>query len=504
MLKFEEIFVLFFRLFILLPLFHFLHNFHKYFFTMYTLSSLALSTIFLLNINTISSLPDGLALSPPMGFRTWNQFGGKVNQSLMLQIVDAMVKPITTNMSLASLKYTDVGIDDGWQLCDSGANKGFHNSSGWPNVNTAIFPDLRVFTSYAHEHNLTAGFYGNNCECADHSTLISYFMGDVNNFIYLDFDSYKLDSCGGLQDIQLYQTLLNQTSKKRIVIENCHNGPWLPEAPRKPNSLPWCPFHFYRSSLDVRADYFSVMGVNLQTIIPLATEGLSYPGCFAYPDMLEVGVTPGVHAGEVGLTHIESRSHFAAWSIVSSPLILGLDVRNITTVNSVWDIIANTEMISINQAWAADSRGYIGPSNVVGPFSTNMMVSGSYSGTRIAYSNDTKTFDPCGWYSNCTIPVYEIWSKPLIMPSKTNGDTSSIAVLFLNHGDTTITTGITLGFDSIPGLVCPNNNCYVRDIYSHTNLGTFTDNYVFNNIASHDSVYLIISSSPNNLFGENM
>lgn len=177
----------------------------------------------------VYGLNDGLARTPPMGWRTWNQFGIHINQTLMMQIVDSLVKPInSSNVSFASLRYQDVGIDDAWQLCDSGVNHGFHNTSGFPNINTAIFPDLQSFTSYAHTNNLTAGFYGNNCYCADHNNLVIDFIGDVKTLVELNFDSYKLDSCGGLQDIQLYQSLLNQTSPKRILIENCHNGPWLP------------------------------------------------------------------------------------------------------------------------------------------------------------------------------------------------------------------------------------------------------------------------------------
>lgn len=241
------------------------------------------------------------------------------------------------------------------------------------------------------------------------------------------------------------------------------------------------------------------MGVNLQSVIPLANEGLSFPGCWAYPDMLEVGVTPGVHAGEAGLSFIESRSHFAAWTIVSSPLIIGMDVRNTERVLDVWEILSNQEMIDINQAWASSIHDYNGPSELVGPFSHNQRVSGSYSGTRIDQANTTKTFTPCGWYPNCTIPTYEIWSKPIIVPSASNGNASSIAVLFLNHGDSTISTDIYLDWDNVPGLLCPNNNqCFVRDIYAHKNLGTFSNGYNFNNIVSHDSVYLLITSSASN------
>jgi alpha-galactosidase len=75
--------------------------------------------------------------------------------------------------------------------------------------------------------------------------------------------------------------------------------------------------------------------VNLQTVIPLAASNLSYPGCRAYPDMLEVGVPPGLHPNEKALSLPEQRAHFGAWAIVSSPLVLGLDVRNATLLAEV-------------------------------------------------------------------------------------------------------------------------------------------------------------------------
>ena len=56
--------------------------------------------------------------------------------------------------------------------------------------------------------------------------------------------------------------------------------------PYKPNAT-WCPWNMYRTSGDVRARYSSVVG-NLKTTAFYATNTLSYPGCWAYPDMLEV------------------------------------------------------------------------------------------------------------------------------------------------------------------------------------------------------------------------
>ncbi len=75
-----------------------------------------------------------------------------------------------------------------------------------------------------------------------------------------------------------------------------------------------------------------------------------------YPDMLEVGCQHGPGgAGDPGLSLVEARTHFGAWCIVSSPLILSHDMTNDTISDAVWPIIANAEAIAVNQAWAGES-----------------------------------------------------------------------------------------------------------------------------------------------------
>ena len=87
-------------------------------------------------------------------------------------------------------------------------------------------------------------------------------------------------------------------------------------------------------------------------------EGLSRPGCWAHMDMLEVGCRGGPNGIEdVGLNLAETRTHFAAWAIMSSPLFLSHDVTNETIMDQVWPIISNKEVIAINQAWAGFSGG---------------------------------------------------------------------------------------------------------------------------------------------------
>ena len=78
--------------------------------------------------------------------------------------------------------------------------------------------------------------------------------------------------------------------------------------------------------------------------------------------MLEVGCAHGPGgAGDPGLTPEETRAHFGAWAVVSSPLVLGLDVRDAALVDSVWDIIANEEALAVNRAWAGAAGRHVPP-----------------------------------------------------------------------------------------------------------------------------------------------
>jgi len=87
-----------------------------------------------------------------------------------------------------------------------------------------------------------------------------------------------------------------------------------------------------------------VFFINLQTVIKFLdyNQPLSRPGCWAYPDMLEVGNLP---------TYNQNRAHFGAWVIVSAPLILGLDLTDTAKVTTIWDIISNQEALAVSQSW---------------------------------------------------------------------------------------------------------------------------------------------------------
>ena len=102
----------------------------------------------------VAGLDNGLALTPPMGWRSWNCFHGDVSAAKVEKIIDAVTSRArkvvgkSSPTSLADLGYTHVGVDDGWQACQTGKDCSFHAADGAPLVNTSKFPDLGGLVKY--------------------------------------------------------------------------------------------------------------------------------------------------------------------------------------------------------------------------------------------------------------------------------------------------------------------------------------------------------------------
>jgi hypothetical protein len=67
------------------------------------------------------ALDNGLGLRPPLGWRSYNAFGGTPTQAIMESTMDAMVDR-SRNVSgvptsLLDLGYKHVGLDGGWNYC---------------------------------------------------------------------------------------------------------------------------------------------------------------------------------------------------------------------------------------------------------------------------------------------------------------------------------------------------------------------------------------------------
>ena len=59
------------------------------------------------------------------------------------------------------------------------------------------------------------------------------------------------------------------------------------------------------------------------------------------PDMLVIGME--------GLSVIQNKTHFTMWCMMNSPLMLGLDLRRVSVGDELYNIIANRDLIALNQ-----------------------------------------------------------------------------------------------------------------------------------------------------------
>lgn len=411
------------------------------------------------------AIDNGLGLRPPMGWRSWNQFGCDVNQELIVQHYEQLAKKGPGGgPSLAELGYQDAGVDDCWQECKSGpGGEGFHDATGKPIVNKTSFPDLKAMTDRAKELGLVPGWYGNNCHCADKvCSEEKCFSGDVQATLEYGFGSIKLDGCGVEKDVELFAKLFNATAIP-ILIENCHNGNSTVHFPHRDPTTGelQCPMNFFRSSTDIRPTFGSIL-INLRTASDYNRQNLTGPGCWAYPDMLEVGVTNSQRPGFPTLSFVEARSHFAAWCLLSAPLILGNDLRDEAKMQEIWPIIANRELISVNQAWIGDS------------------------GSIAAFSSVNVTLPNCSWFNqdSCEHPSWMVLSKRM--------SSNSRAVMFMNQDVSKQDVYVSL--DSV-GIRCSiHKGCRARDLYLHEDvvLAAHGSKIGVSGLGSHDSAAFLV------------
>ena len=424
--------------------------------------------------------------TPPAGWRSWNEYQGGITQQAMEANMRELARtrnlPDGTRSSLAHLGYKSAGLDDGWQRCGRYGPSAYryHDAGGAPVVDTHKFPSLANMTKLGRSLGLTMGWYGNACGCvdgccSDHCDSLECFAGDVNATVALGFTSYKIDGCGAQRDIELWHRMFNHTLRARelppMVLENCHDG----EGGGRGN-VPyydahgelWCPFDTYRISADARPTYGSILS-NLNASIALLDANLSVPGCWAYLDMLEVGVTNTQHVagaqmncGASGdeqcppLSFIEAQSHFGAWAILSSPLVLGFNLSDSKAMATHLPTISNRDAIAINQDYAGSAGGRFWQSA----------------------QSDMVEFEACGWAASfpnrtnasCAWPRQMHLYKPL---SARDVRRSTMAVLLLNNGNGTASSGFE--WSAVPGLAhvprIDQMGCVVYDVWRQVSLG---------------------------------
>jgi alpha-galactosidase len=371
----------------------------------------------------------GLALTPPMGWNSWNKFGCNVSEDLIKSMADAMV---SSGMKDAGYQY--IVIDDCWQVS--------RDKDGNIAADGQRFPSgIKALADYVHSKGLKFGIYSDAGmqTCQGRPGGRGHEFQDALMYASWDVDYLKYDWCHtGTQNAEsTYETMGEalKASGRPIVFSLCEWGthkPWLWAAEIGGN--------LWRTTGDIQ-DRWSGMkkwpdgsccsnGVVSIIDQQAGLESYAGPGHWNDPDMLEVG--------NGGMTNTEYRSHFSFWCLLAAPLITGNDLRNMTPETK--EILANREVIAVDQ----DPLGR--------------------EGRRVWKDGDS-----------------EVWSKEMKDGSR--------AVILFNRGEGPGPMEISVAWNQIG---YPDHlSAEVRDLWAHKDLGKFTGSFKAS-VPSHGVVMVTV------------
>ena len=280
---------------------------------------------------------DAVALTPPMGWNSWNHFAWNVTEADVRAAADAMVAS-----GMRDAGYVYVNIDDTWE--------GQRDAQGNIQSNSR-FPDMKGLADYVHSKGLKLGIYSSPGPktCAGFEGSYGHEDQDAETYAKWGIDYLKYDMCSYLgmmkkqapNDEQKQWQMMQQAYEKMhqallkthrpIVFSLCQYGfdavwSWGPQVGG----------NLWRTTGDI-SDKWDRM-----TLIGFSQAGLAQyaaPGHWNDPDMLEVG--------NGGMTDTEYRLHMSLWSMLAAPLLAGNDLSKMTAATR--EILLNKEVIAVDQ-----------------------------------------------------------------------------------------------------------------------------------------------------------
>jgi alpha-galactosidase len=397
--------------------------------------------------NLLIKVGSAIALTPPMGWNSWNCFAGAVSDARIRAAAEAMAQS-----GLIDHGWTYINIDDYWQVKPTAQDPTLlgpeRNADGTIHPNSR-FPDMKALAEYIHGKGLKAGLYSSPgpYTCGGCTGSYQHEEQDARQYAAWGFDYLKYDWCSygkiykkeeGVDGMKKpYQVMAAALGKvdRDIVFSFCQYGMsdvWKWGAEAGGNS--------WRTTDDIRDNWKSMIANSKRQI---GLESYVSPGHWNDPDMLvvgQVGWGPQLHATH--LTPDEQYTHISLWCLQAAPLLIGCDLTRLDPFTV--GLLTNDEVLDVDQ----DALGQAG--HLVRP--------------------------PLAGYT----PI-QIWAKPL--------EDGSLAVGLFNLGDATATGSVHWSDLLISG------SRTVRDLWRQKDLGSFDQKFESQPIPSH-GVMLIRLSRP--------
>lgn len=356
-----------------------------------------------------------LALTPPMGWNSWNCWGLSVSDEKVKSSAQAII-----DKGLIDHGWTYMNIDDGWEV----EKRTVKNEI----VANAKFPDMKALGNWLHEKGLKFGIYSSPGPQTCGGYLGSYKFEKLDAATYagwgIDYLKYDWCSYGDLKEgkdtsLAAYQKPYKvmqaalRSQKRDIVYSLCQYGMkdvWKWGATVDGNC--------WRTTGDITDTWRSLssIGFNQTVQFPYAQ-----PGRWNDPDMLIVGqVGWGENLHPTRLNPDEQYTHISLWCLLSAPLLIGCDASKLD--DFTLNLLTNDEVLAVNQ-------------------------------------------DPLGKQARQVVANidYQVWVKEL------EDGTKAIGIFNLTEEH----MNITINWDEM-GM---SNKCKVRDLWRQKDLGSFKESF---------------------------
>ncbi len=285
-----------------------------------------------------------IALTPPMGWNSWNCWALSVSQEKVMSSAQALI-----DKGLADYGYCYMNVDDGWE-----AEK--RNADGTIAVNDK-FPSMKALGDWLHERGLKFGIYSSpgDYTCGGYLGSIDHELQDAESYNSWGVDYLKYDWCGYgrahakerdkgvasyVRPYLLMQKFLREQPRD-IFYSLCQYG--------MANVWEWGRFvdaNSWRTTGDITDTWRSMYDIGFRKQAGLAE--YAAPGHWNDPDMLIVGkVGWSSNLRDSRLTPDEQYTHITLWTLLASNMLIGCDIAQMDDFTI--GLLCNNEVNAINQ-----------------------------------------------------------------------------------------------------------------------------------------------------------
>ena len=288
---------------------------------------------------TIVGGEHALALTPPMGWNSWNVWGIVVDDAKVRAAADAMVAS-----GLAAHGYQYINIDDTWEA-DRAADGTI--------LTNKRFPDMKALGDYIHAKGLKFGIYSSPGPktCAGYTGSYRHEKQDAETYAAWGVDYLKYDWCSyssiakgsTLEELQKPYRVMRAALDgcgRDLVFSLCQYGMgdvWTWGADVGGN--------LWRTTGDIGDSWVGMTNIGFAQS---GREAYAGPGHWNDPDMLIVGkVGWGPNVQPTTLKPNEQITHITLWCLLAAPLLLGCDLDQLDPFTLA--LLTNDEVLDVNQ-----------------------------------------------------------------------------------------------------------------------------------------------------------